>query len=828
MAEQNIFQRAFSAFRKDAVRGSEDSSTKAPLDHTPTYNNSSAPLEKKQQEFLDWQIDVINRDLYTRSVYYDTDRTTLYNDFRAMDNSPEISAALSIIRDECLDADTIIPLCNGNRMTIEELYGMEAKGFEVYSYNPILKRTEKATCERVSYKGKQEVYKIIFEDESFVVATSEHLWLLKGRNKYDKTLMLQKGDQIQPFSQRDQKTFSFFLNLFNFKKRNSFVVNRIEFVGKRKTYDLVNVGHFNNFAIMIGEEGGVFSHNCLVRNERGNILEIYSKNARVKDILKDLFHNRLNVDYNLRLWIRELVKYGDFFLHLHIDGKDKKGVYDVMALPAEEIHRQEGVDGISGNTRFHWDMKNLYFEDWQIAHFRLIEDVRKLPYGRSILDSARKLWKQLQLAEDAMLVYRLLRAADKRVFYIDVGAIDDADVKQYIEQIKTNLKKQPVVDSRNGQINLKYNPSTQEEDFFIPIRGDKSSRIETLPGSSNISEISDIEYLEKKLFAALQVPKPYLNYTESMQGGSMLAQADLRFSRMINSVQEAVVMELRRIANVHLLFMGYEDELDQFTLALTNPSTQQELLNLETWKTRLEVFKEMFSAEVTSPTSYTWAMENVLGFSKEEIKLILKQKKVEKKIFAEIESAVETYKKIGLFYEIDKKFENQNAASATPPVAGTEGEESLTAEPSTEFGAEPTEAPPTEEVPPAPESPLAESRNKLLKRLLTESDSRADAFYDELLGENEDKPTESLLLKNNEIASTKTYKLRESMKGVEEIIEKRKKEREEVQIDETQLDIPSKSLLESNSASNDEMLQKIDKFRKLINKDGKKENGEER
>ena len=451
-------------------------------------------IENVQQQFLDWQVNKIAHDLYTRTIYYDTDRINSYQDFRSMDMSPEIAAALNIMRDE-----------------------------------------------------------------------------------------------------------------------------------------------------------------CITRGEKGKILDIFSENSRVKTLLEDLFYNRLDVDFALKLWIRDLLKYGDFFLHLHVDKEE--GIYDVMALPAEEIHREEGFEGRTDDVRFRWETTGDYFEDWQVAHFRLLEDTRKLPYGRSILDPARKLWKQLQLAEDSMLVYRITRAPERRVFYIDVGNLEHADVGQFIQQFQMQLKKQPIVDQRTGNINMKYNPMNVTEDYFIPMRADRSSRIETLPGASNLGDIQDIEYFQNKLFASLQVPKNYLNYGESLPGGSTLSQQDLRFSRTINTIQQAVLAELKRIANIHLYFNGFKDDIDNFTLTLTNPSTQQELLKLETMKARLEVFKEMFSAEATSPVSYVWAMENILGFSKSEIKLILKQKKVEKKIFAEIDSAVEMYKKIGLFKELDEKFE---------------------------------------------------------------------------------------------------------------------------------------------------------------------------
>jgi len=651
---KTIFNKALTIFKKDNVREPEDSLQQAPVNYTPNINDPTYNLAKQQQQFLDWQISAVNKDLYNRAIYYDADRTVAYNDFRAMDMSPEISAALSIIRDE-----------------------------------------------------------------------------------------------------------------------------------------------------------------CLTRNERGNILEIYSKNPRVKEVLKNLFKQRLNVDYNMRLWIRELCKYGDFFLHLHIDGLDKKGIYDVMALPVDEIHREDNVDGVAGNTRFRWDTKNLYFEDWQIAHFRLIEDVKRLPYGTGLLNSARKIWKQLQLAEDAMLIYRLVRAPQRTVFYIDVGNVNDSDVKQYVDTIKSSIKKQPIVNSNNGQVNLKYNPAAVEDNYYIPVRGDKSSKVENLEGAANLDAIADIEYLEKKLFAALQVPKPYLNYTESIPGGSLLAQADLRFSRMINSVQEAILMELRRIANVHLLFMGFEDELDNFTLQLTNPSTQQELLHLETWKTRLEVFEKMFSGDAKSPASFTWAMENILGYSKEEIKLMLKQKKIEEKIFAEIASAAENYKKIGLFDELDAKYEMKNAENELS--LGNEQEDKNDEQanvPSSEENANPEETATTE----TPAEPAPESLSESFKR----RDRAFESELNKLLGEEKKEEIISSLLNNNELISTKANKLRESMRSLDEIISKRREEKiqqeTEVVIDENKFDFDNNSLHSSNEEMNYRTSESLKRLKKIIDK----------
>ena len=563
----------------------------------------SAPIHQRQQDFLDVQSQKIAQDIYSRTVYYDTDRLGAYNDYRAMDMSPEVSAALDIITDE-----------------------------------------------------------------------------------------------------------------------------------------------------------------TVTRDERGDILSIYSENDRIKTVLKDLFHGRLNIEYNLTFWIREMIKFGDAFCKLEID--QQEGIYDVRMLPVAEIHREEAFDGNVNSSRFKWDINNMYFEEFQIGHFRLVSDGTKLPYGRSVLDPARKLWKQLQLAEDAMLVYRIIRAPERRVHYIEVGNLESADVQQYVERIKRELKKSPIVDQKTGQMNLKYNPLTMEEDYFLPIRGDKSSRIETLPGASNLGEIQDVEYLQNKLFAALKVPKPYLNYAESMPGGSALSQADLRFSRTINRIQENVIIELRRIANIHLFLLGFEDDMDNFDLKLTNPSTQQELLKLETMKARLEVFKEMYTGEATSPVSYTWAMEYVMGFSKAEIKQVLRQKKVEKKMFSEIETAPEEYMETGLFADIDGKFKVSDSSSPAD-MGGS-------ADATDDAGSFESEEPAAEE--PAAEEPLSE--NVLFSEDKNPKKNMNISGIDESLEERE-----GVLNSRNDKLNTKTKRL------IDSITEKLDKINEDTGLDDNGSDV---------------------------------------
>lgn len=264
------------------------------------------------------------------------------------------------------------------------------------------------------------------------------------------------------------------------------------------------------------------------------------------------------------------------------------------------------------------------------------------------------------------------RAPDRKVFYVEVGNLEPNEIQAFIQQIQKSVKKAPTIDIRNGQRDFKYNPQNVTEDYFMPIRGDHHSKIDTLPGASNMNDIMDIQYLENKLLCSLGVPKAYLNYTEGIQGGSTLSQADIRFARTINRFQEMALMELRKIAKVHLYILGFKEDYENFSLKLNNPSTQMELMKLEIMKARLEVGKEWFSPDAFSFSSWTWVMENIMGFSKNDIKKMLKQKKVEKKLFAEIDAAAETYKKIGIFKDIDSKFEIAGA----PPEGGTGGGES--------------------------------------------------------------------------------------------------------------------------------------------------------
>jgi|TARA_R110000851_G_scaffold47_5_gene250 hypothetical protein len=410
----------------------------------------------------------------------------------------------------------------------------------------------------------------------------------------------------------------------------------------------------------------IYAEESTTPSEKGYILSIQSESTRIKSILGDLFNNILDVDTNLIMWIRNACKYGDNFVYLKID--PEKGVIGCNQLPNIEIERTEGhsylnqldnSDGKAHQVEFKWREKDLTFNSWEIAHFRLLGDDRRLPYGTSMLEKARRIWKQLLLAEDAMLVYRTSRAPERRVFKVFVGNMDDKDVEAYIQKVANKFKRDPVVDPQNGNVDLRMNQMAVDQDYFIPVRDQAApSPIETLPGATNLSEIADIEYIQKKLLASLRVPKAFLGFEEVVGEGKNLALLDIRFARTINRIQKAIIQELNKIAIIHLYVLGFEDELENFSLGLTNPSTQSELLKLEQWQTKITLYKDAVGdpGSGIAPVSATWAKKFILGMSDEEIKLDLQQQRFEKAVAKELELTPEVIKKTGLFNTIDKLY----------------------------------------------------------------------------------------------------------------------------------------------------------------------------
>jgi hypothetical protein len=432
----------------------------------------------------------------------------------------------------------------------------------------------------------------------------------------------------------------------------------------------------------------IYAEESTTMSEKGQILTIYSESDRIKEILEDLFNNRLDVNTNLQMWTRGVCKYGDNFVYLKLD--PEKGIIGCQQLPNIEIERIEGAAGKtttqnrdlkvpSRELRFQWKNKDLEFQAWEIAHFRLLGDDRKLPYGTSMLDKIRRIWKQLLLAEDAMLIYRTSRAPERRVFKVFVGNMDDKDIESYVQRVANKFKRDQISDPRNGQVDMRYNQMAVDQDYFIPVRDpSQSNPIETLPGAQNLGEIADIEYIQKKMLAALRIPKAFLGFEEVVGEGKSLALMDIRFARTINRIQKSVIQELNKIALIQLYLLGMEDELNNFTLSLTNPSAQSDLLRIEQWKEKVTLYKDATSDQSQVgilPVSHTWAKKNILGFSDSEVMLDLQQQRLERALGFELTNTQNIIKRSGVFDEVDAKYgipeeEREKAMEAAPSDGG--------------------------------------------------------------------------------------------------------------------------------------------------------------
>ena len=236
----------------------------------------------------------------------------------------------------------------------------------------------------------------------------------------------------------------------------------------------------------------------------------------------------------------------------------------------------------------------------------------------SLLEPARRIWRQLMMMEDSMLVYRVVRSPERRVFYIDVGNVAPNDVPSYMEAVKQTMRSRDVVDRTNGRMDQRYNPLSIDEDYFIPVRGGQTgTKIETLAGGQNATAVDDIKYLQQKLFAAIQVPKPYLNFDENLSAKASLAQQDVRFSRTISVLQRVILSELNKMAMIHLYSKGFDGEdLIAFELKLSNPSTVAMQQKLEAMNTKFDIAGK---AKETKLVDQDWIQKKLLDLTDDDI-----------------------------------------------------------------------------------------------------------------------------------------------------------------------------------------------------------------
>lgn len=433
----------------------------------------------------------------------------------------------------------------------------------------------------------------------------------------------------------------------------------------------------------IGSALRAYSEEATVKNKKGKILNIYSKSDRIKATLEDLFYNRLDIAVWLRTIFYQTCKYGNEFMFLNLDAEE--GIKGWRELPVHQMRRLEnGVDNIYGGgtmfnasytgllpdeVKFVWEGHNesMPFKSWMIAHFRLIYDSLYLPYGVSILNCVRRHWRMLSMMEDGMLLYRLERSIERRIFKVNVGLMDEADVEPFLQEFMNTVKRAPIIDPQTGQIDLRKNFLDVSADYVIPVRnGQDPTMIDTLQSAQNQTSMDDINYMETKVLAGLGVPKSYLNFQEPQGKGQNLSLLDIRFNRRINSVQECVLLELNKIALIHLYLLGFEDDLTNFTLSLNNPSNQIEMMELDNMNKRLAAAQTALAEQGGGIPLMSWhqVQREIMGRTDKEIEDTLNEIRLEAALAIEIQRTPEIIKQTHIFDKVDRIFGEPGAKYA--------------------------------------------------------------------------------------------------------------------------------------------------------------------
>ena len=428
-------------------------------------------------------------------------------------------------------------------------------------------------------------------------------------------------------------------------------------------------------------------------NSKGKMLNIYSRSERVKAILEDLFVNRLNINIWLPAICYNMLKYGNAYMLFNVTLDE--GIRGWRELHPYDIERLEnGMENpytVSMNINqtgtikneevtFRWVGKNesTPYKSWQLAHFRNLNDTFFLPYGVSYLHKARRAWRMLSMMEDAMLIYRLDKSIERRVFKIYVGAIDDADVPAYVQQVANNFKRTPVIDPLTGQVDLRKNFMDVSTDYFIPVRTENApTPIDTLSGANNATSMDDIEYMRNKIFAALRLPKTFLNFAEAQGKGQNLAIMDIRFSRMVNRFQQFLLMELNKIAITHLYILGFTDDLTNFSLTLNNPSPQIEAQELEDITKRVTVAQSVLADPGNGIPIWSLhrTLKEIMKMTDKEIADNLNEIRLEKALAAELTKTEQIIQRTGLFDPIDNIYGEIGAEyQANPQGSGMGGD----------------------------------------------------------------------------------------------------------------------------------------------------------
>lgn len=631
-------------------------------------------LELQQNSYLRDRWVKANVDLSVTAYAGLNNVKLMYRDADLMDSFPEIGAALDIVSEEsCLNGDTKIQLLNGEVKTIEELYNGNYQSFWVYAVDSKGK-CKPSKIDKVICNGEKRLYEIGLNDGTVIKCTNNHLWLVE-ENKWKRTDDLTLSDSLLSISVESNDNFVNKLKnkckaLLHKEEKQRHTIRYIKDTNEvSKVYDLANSSCNHCFAVKCNY-GHIISHNCIT-SDKGMVVNVYSKSDRIKSILEDLFVNRLNIQVTAPMVVRAMCKYGNQFMLLDID--NKLGVKGWKQLPVFNMERIENglenpysqvasTDNVDMSTKFVWQGGNnsqIPFRNWQIAHFRLLTNSLYLPYGMSYLNAARRHWRMLSLMEDMMLIYRLERSIERRVYKIYVGAIDDADVQAYVENIANNFKRTQIIDPMTGQIDLRKNILSVDQDLFIPVRDQNApTPIDTLSAAQNLTAMDDIKFVQNKVCTALRIPKTFLNFEEAEGNGQNLALQDIRFTRTVNRIQQAFLMELTKVASIHLYLLGFTDDLTNFNLSMNNPSTQAEQLEIDNIQKKISAARDAISdpGNGIPIMSQTRALKEIMKWSEKEIKDNLEEIRLEKGIAAELEKTSQIIKRTGLFDNVDRMY----------------------------------------------------------------------------------------------------------------------------------------------------------------------------
>lgn len=412
------------------------------------------------------------------------------------------------------------------------------------------------------------------------------------------------GTQTNPYG--NGRSFLSSVNQAKMNTTYGMMINRIE---RYLDYEMMDTHPLISNAL------DIMCDDIVSQNAGNDILDIKSDNEEIVAELETLFHDVLDIEFNLWFWARNMLKYGDQYNLLQ--SETGVGIVNTMSLPANFVERKEELTTEGFDVQFIFTNNQQPIAEDQMLNFRIIGDEKLFPYGKSILEPARRTWKLLRMMEDSMMIYRVSRGPERRVFYVEVGNLNADQVESYINEVRNSTMAMPVINPETGEVDIRYGPTAITEDFYIPTRGGmEMNKVDVLKGGDNTNQIEDVNFILNELLSALKIPKAFLGYETTITRNNLSAE-DIRYARTIQRFQKMIINELYKAAYIHLTLLGYSDEdLVDFELNLYNPSQTYEMQKLEVLKARNEVAESLsglFSEE--------YIYKEIYDLSEQEIKM---------------------------------------------------------------------------------------------------------------------------------------------------------------------------------------------------------------